>query len=150
MTFGTSQERKIDYGQAIKFYQVLYKNCDQGKVEFRFLPSKRQNFFPLTKLENLHALPVDQNCYFAVATREGGGKKEHIIQIPALWADLDFKDLSQEEFDSRLKSFPLSPSIIVHSGGGYHCYWQLKEPLEKADISQVESYLKRLASYLGG
>ncbi|MBI4595856.1 MAG: hypothetical protein HY730_05690 [Candidatus Tectomicrobia bacterium] len=85
-----------------------------------------------------------------MTTREGGGKKEHIVQIPALWADLDFKDFPQEEFDRRLKSFPLSPSIIVRSGGGYHCYWLLKEPLERADIAQVEDYLKRLAAYLGG
>ena len=74
----------------LRFTNALFQNCSGSNVEFRFLPSKRQIFTSLDQFE-LPELPRDQNCYVGVGTRNGGGSREHVVEIPALWADLDFK-----------------------------------------------------------
>ncbi|MEO8612837.1 MAG: hypothetical protein ABI690_33395, partial [Chloroflexota bacterium] len=42
----------------------------------------------------------------------------------------------------------LPPSVIVHSGGGYHAYWLLDEPT--TDLSTSRQVLQGLARALGG
>ncbi len=135
------------------FLNAIFGSCDRGEIEVRYLPSRKQEFIPLNKLENLENIqPTDrQDIYFGVATREGkGGKKAHIAQIPALWVDLDFKNGSRPQPHEILANFPNRPSIIVNSGHGYHFYWLLKEPEDKSNIIEIENINKRIASVLKG
>lgn len=129
------------------FLKQIFDNCEHGNVEFRFLPSKQQVFWPLTKFPELPVLDSEQDCYFGCATRNGGGKKEHIVEIPCLWTDNDFKLLPQEKIDQLLADCPFPPSAQEFTGGGYHCFWLLKKPAGKEDIPLVESLLRRLAVY---
>jgi hypothetical protein len=95
-----------------------------------------------------------ENAYFGVAPRiDGDGSKDGIIQIPALWDDLDLYKLSdqqKEESRQRYKEFPLKATFIIYSGGGRYLLWILREPASKEDIPKVENLLKRLASYFHG
>jgi len=92
----------------------------------------------------------DRNIYFGCATRDGGGKKEHIREIPVLWVDIDFNSTTPEEADRLIKDFPLLPSFTILSGGGYHLYWRLRELAGQGDILRVESILRGLAKVLKG
>jgi len=85
--------------------------------------------------------------YFAVATRDGGGTKNHIVEIPAVFADIDFKNISKKQARKLLWEFEVRPSAVVESGGGYHAYWKLREPATKDDITAIETLNKRLAAY---
>jgi hypothetical protein len=108
----------------------------------------------LSELEQLTAY-VDQNSnqdiYFGVATRDGGGgTKDNIISIPAIWCDCDYKDIDRKALWKEIQAFPFYPSLIVKSGGGTHLYWQLNEPATKDDIPKIEDANLRMAARLHG
>ena len=133
------------------FFKILFQFCE-GQIEIRPIPGK-QGFFHLNDLHGVdfHSREyAEKNLYFGVATRNGGGTKEHIVNIPAVWCDVDFKQTPREIIADRLKNFPFKPSIIIKSGGGIHLYWFLKEPASKGDISLVEDINHRIAAALGG
>ena len=93
-------------------------------------------------------LPVDQaNVYFPVhplgqIPKENGrgkvmppeyvrGKREDVNVINCIFAEFDAKDFdgSKENAFLHIKSLTLQPSVIIDSGGGYHCYWFLDDTL---------------------
>jgi len=133
-----------------EFLKEVFRYCDDGRVNFRFLPSAVNVFHPLDNLPTLPVFPSNQDIYFAMASRNGGGAREHIVQIPCVWVDCDFKSTGKEEIEKKLKEFICRPSFIINSGGGYHAYWLLKEPLKKESIAEVENVLRRLARYFNG
>ena len=108
---------------------TLYLDCP-GYLDLRAIKKgehARQGFYLPTDHAGIKAWIASNNgfnLYFGVATRDGkAGTKENIIAIPALFVDLDFKRLPGEESGAIrvLESFPFFPTVIVHSGGGYHC-----------------------------
>ncbi len=136
-------------------FDILYTDCN-GFINLRALRDdyrasqsyKLHDYSGISKFINMNA---DKNLFFAVATRDGnGGKKENIVNIPALWSDIDFKDSSEENARKLLKEFPLEPSALIESGYGLHAYWKLTEPAEYEDIAEVEKILRGLASVLCG
>jgi hypothetical protein len=135
------------------FFKQLYEHSE-GTVEIRVLPSGRQQYFPLSELDQLARYCQQnsgQDIYFGVATRDGqGGGKKNIVSIPAIWADCDFKDIDRKRLYEHLKQFPFTPSMIVKSGGGVHFYWQLDEPASQKDIGKVEDCNRRIAARMGG
>jgi len=139
------------------FFEALYSNCgEDGYLECRQLPTQHRGFFPVSKGFD----PVVGWCknegwrdvYFGVALRNpGGGKKENVLAIPAVWCDLDLKDFPTiAAMRKRVMDFPLEPSLIVDSGGGYHVYWVLKEPAGPEDIPLIEGINRRLVTFLNG
>lgn len=143
---------------SITFLKALYKNCDQGFINIRFLPSAKNFFIPLTEVKTIPSILTahqDQDVYFGVATRQNGdGTKQGIIQIPALWVDYDL-DISAEAYGEKelysiFFNLPVEPTFIILTGGGFHAYWRLKEPVGREEVLKAEGLLKRLASYLGG
>ncbi|GEM_PF-673359 len=147
----------MDKHPAVTFFKSLYQHCRGGFVNFRLLPSAKNIFLPLSKIDSIPAIleaNKEQNAYFGAATRvDGDGSKSGILQIPALWVDVDMEGFPEEkknEIRQRYQDFPLKPSFLINSGGGIHIYWLLKSPASKEEISQVENLLKRLASYFNG
>ncbi len=132
----------------------LFEGC-QGYINVRALRRDEPARSEFNPTDNLQWLPGvigkyrEYDLYFGVATREhGNGKKEGIIHIPAVWADIDFKNTPQDKADRLLSELPVKPSIIIESGGGYHVYWFLKEPAGSEDIPTVEVVNRKLASFL--
>ena len=155
-------QKKNSEHPSVTFFKLLYQHCEDGFINLRFLHKETHQvinkFILLSEIETIPGIlkryQNDHNCFFAVATRvKNDGTKAGILQVPALWIDLDLKGLSPEEKNKRRKrvrDFPLNPSLWVNSGGGFHAYFLLKEPASKEDIPQVENLLKKLAPCLGG
>lgn len=137
------------------YLNTLFDRCKNGFVEIRQISAQGEvtrEWISLT-YPTLPAFPNDQHIYVGVATRKcqyGGGTKDDIEEIPAVWSDVDFKDINQDEVDKRIAAFPLPPSMIVNSGNGYHLYWILKTPAKIGDILKIEDINKRLVNHFGG
>ena len=58
------------------------------------------------------------------------GRVEYIAALNCLYADFDAKDFdgSLDATLAHVLDLTVPPSVIVASGGGYHCYWLLEEP----------------------
>jgi len=137
------------------FIESLYAYCE-GKIQLRAVPPENESRDVKTTfcaigdhraIDDFIRKHANDNLYFTVATRNGGGRKEHIVNIPAVWVDIDFKDIPEAEAEKRLREFPLRPTYVVRSGGGLHVYWLFKEPLTKKEIAFTEYLLKQLAVY---
>lgn len=138
--------------------ETLYQECE-GYLDLRALKAgskPKQRLVRLgdwTQLKSFIQEHRDHDLFFGIATRDkGGGKKENIVHIPAVFIDQDFKAIpgGEQEAQKILDEFPLQPTIIVKSGGGNHLYWKLKEPSDKGDIERCEAIMKGLAARLQG
>lgn len=110
------------------FYLFLQRTTFD--LELRALPSKDRLFTRDYRIiEKFMKSHENENCYFGVYTRQGGGKSENVREANCLFADLDFKgyEKGQQEAEGKLKAFKFKPSIIIHSGNGFHAYWWLKD-----------------------
>src|SRR5574343_213095 len=130
---------------------TLFSECE-GYLELRSIgKTKEQAFFRLNDSAAISQWIKERknksNLYFAVATRDGGGgKAQNIVSIPAVWVDMDFKHIPGEKggADKLLEDFPLKPTIIVGTGGGYHVYWKLKEPVTLQESEVCEAIMRGL------
>ena len=101
-----------------------------------------------------------RGLFFCVSTIKPGEKrnKESVAEIPGLHADIDFKDVDDDEATilRRVKTLPCPPTIINRSGNGLHCFWRFKEAIKinivdgAETIERVEAALKLLADLVGG
>lgn len=63
-----------------------------------------------------------------------------ISVINCLYAEFDAKDFGGKEAAlSHVDKFPLKPSVLVDSGGGWHCYWLLDQPWHLDDSNRAEA-----------
>lgn len=67
------------------------------------------------------------DIYFGVSTRfMNGGKKKDCFRINTVWVDFDKTE--------KLPDFgKMPPDMIVNSGGGFHVYWLLDNPIYVRD-----------------
>jgi len=136
-----------------RFFPKLYQYCE-GRIELRSLPSGARAFFNADDHAVIDAFCRKhqyKNIYFGVGTRDGrGGKKENIVEIPAVWCDVDFKETPPRQLIENFKTFPLTPSVIVESSGGLHLYWILSEPADQSELEGVVQANRQIAAALGG
>lgn len=85
-----------------------------------------------------------KDVYFGVGLRKeklksGRGSNNDVTVIPGFWLDVDVGDGAHKEKDlpptietaiELLNSYPLQPSLLIHSGHGLHGYWLFREPWE--------------------
>jgi Primase C terminal 1 (PriCT-1) len=96
------------------------------------------------------------SIYFAPCLRKTRkGTAEAAALLPALWADIDCDDdpIRRTTALDRLNTFDPLPSAIFDSGGGWHAYWLLAEPLilDTDDARQQATVILRgLFAVLGG
>ena len=137
--------------ERLNFLKTLFGQCTKGCIEIRPIPSGNdRQWIPVDNI-TLPNIPEGKNVYFGVATHEyGKGGKEDIIQIPAVWVDIDFKETAEEKARELINKFHLEPSMIVKSGGGFHVYWILNTPVSSEDIAKIEEINRRLVNYFGG
>jgi len=141
------------------FLAVLFHDA-RGKVELRAVPRDRGDGPVPTCFSDPGAAAwragfltthPTKHIYFGVATRRDGssGKLENCLDVGAVWVDLDFAKISEEEARTRLAAFPLPPSIALRSGGGAHLYWLLVQRLAVLD-PRLRPLLVALARALHG
>jgi hypothetical protein len=137
------------------FFQALFAPCD-GMIELRAFPSAARCFAVLGDGGRGGQFIVThdaEDVYMGVATRRdvSGGSLANCQHLGALFTDVDFKTTPEANIRERLAHALLPPSAIVHSGGGLHCYWFLREPLVlPEEAPRAKLLLRRLAAYLGG
>ena len=160
-------KQKFIYG-AIEFFSILFPSVlDQeiGEIEIRTFKPTGQEFFssPQEAAEWAYDLCNQGiDVYYGVNPRTGqGGKKENVHYLTAFHAEIDYgqvghnkspKYLTYEEALNTIQEFYFQPTLVVHSGGGFHCYWVLNDPLLVSDygIDTLEQINKSLSLKLGG
>lgn len=107
---------------------------------------------------------IDQNLYFGVnpctkipeTNSKGEARKpgfvrsqiRYIAAVNTLFGEFDVKDFgSKEAILAHLKQFP-EPSVIVDSGGGFHCYYLLSEPFTIANEDDRERAKRAQADFV--
>ena len=97
------------------------------------------------------------DVYVGVALRRPrGGTAHDVVAVTALWTELDGAPSkkghgcqSKEEAWARLQALQLaSPSIVVDSGGGFHAYLLLEQPITGEDLRQVPLWHARVREAL--
>jgi hypothetical protein len=73
------------------------------------------------------------------------GRESDILALPAVFVDVDRSD---EATLQRLRDIQPHPSCITFTGGGYHAYWWLDEPL--SDMKLARNILRGLQRKTGG
>ena len=168
MTGESSLEKETFSEQAQTFLSLLFdKALEQGlgEIELRTFKPAKQYFVSSVNeaVEIAHSLcDSESDVYIGVNPRVGrGGKKENVEWLTAFHAEVDYgedghkKPTFHKTYDdalSAISAFPLTPTLIVHSGGGFHAYWVLREAVKAGDagIPQLESINSALCQSLGG
>lgn len=84
-------------------------------------------------------------AFVAIGLRRQGlkryqrGRESDILALPAVFVDVDRSD---EATLHRLRDIQPHPSCITFTGGGYHAYWWLDEPL--SDMKLARNILRGL------
>ena len=131
--------------ETIKFLSTVFTNS-KGYITVSEFKTKKTAYFSTSEIEKAAAfsleLSKDRDVYFGCSTRiekldvfQRGTYKD-VCAINMIWLEIDLMDgihkninlPDQEEAGIILNTFPLEPTIMVHSGGGYHLYWMLDEP----------------------
>jgi putative DNA primase/helicase len=139
-----------------------------GEVEIRAIPQKGspESFFSnnLGDITNTSLILCNKgyDVYFGVNPRVGGaGKKENVHYVTTLHVDIDYgikghKKASDyanynDAYDA-IQNFELPPTTVIHTGGGFHCYWVLNNPVCQKDVGveAIESVNKALSRLLKG
>ena len=165
----TNQQHFLDNTTA--FFNTLFEpsfNAEAGQIEIRTFPKNQppQQFFFQSEVEAAqiaHELcNAGIDVYFGVNPRTGdAGKKENVHYLAAFHAEVDYgedghkKKTPYDTYDdalSAITTFRMKPTIVNHSGGGFHCYWVLSNPVKVAEkgIGLLESINKALLKHLGG
>jgi len=152
----------------LTFLDVLFQHCaplrSSARLTFTVIhPASQQptpsRHIPLNNraalLDTLQRLSdtnqMGWGAYFAVGLRKPGlgrwkrGGAAEVVALPAFYTDID--DPTPATL-MKLRGARLPPSVIVHSGGGYHAYWLLDEPTR--DLHLARQVLQGLARIFGG
>ena len=89
------------------------------------------------------------NIYYGPNPRKEFGKSgdSNVLLARCLFCDFDtLEDEAIAAIDKNLSHFP-EPSLLVHSGGGFHCYWRLTEPI--LDMNSWKAIQVKLNACLG-
>jgi hypothetical protein len=135
-----SQNEKID-ARSVKFLDLILPEEIGGEI-CAWRKSDRVSFWSKSALEIVRK-SVGQSDWYMTMSRGKHGKtnqrvtKETSLGIGCIWIDIDVATGQHGkpnlpptiEQGLGLIKEPLAPSIIIHSGGGAHVYWLLKEPL---------------------
>jgi P4 family phage/plasmid primase-like protien len=159
---GSETKGKI---QAEAFINALYGNAKRGYLSLWTLEDKKTRWYPVNDqkslIEEAMSLRENHNVYFGVGVRKEDlgefkrGKNDDVLSLPGVWVEIDLKNgihaannlPNEEDVQSILETFPLDPSIIVHSGGGLHCYWLFQEPAQLLSKQNMQSAERMLARF---
>lgn len=152
-------------GETSRFLEGLYRNCELEGDFFnvRKLPTEieKQSSFFLQSIDEVQRFVEreggDRNLYFGVGLRgEESGLGSAVTQIPAVWVDIDAKDFGGDITKAGMAAANSPPlgqswSVVIRSGGGWHCYAILKEPATTPEeIALLVEINKGLARRVGG
>lgn len=121
-----------------QFFKEFYRNVSHGLAEIRLLHvsgdiSKAMKIYrPATAIHTgdfdyLAEMNQEYHIYFRVnISDKPQSKKPFMTQVVGLWLEIDNNN---PETEKRLEQYPYPPTLLIHSGSGYHAHFLLKEPL---------------------
>jgi len=120
---------------------------------------RRSIWWPVGKA--LPTLRGDRNVYFGVhpSSSQRSARERACISdiagINCLFADFDAKDFGGDKARvlAHVESLPAPTSLIIDSGGGYHCYWLLASTFEftgQADRDRARRLQAAWVGFVGG
>lgn len=132
---------------------------DRGKMVSKHVPLNDVD----ASWKAIERAGTDRPMYVGVAPRkpvvlEGAqngrwkrGSKAEVYPIPAIFADIDVSSGSHKSqnlpdrlmADRWIRTFPLKPTLIFWTGGGYHAYWALEELPTPEDQAAILLKTKR-------
>jgi P4 family phage/plasmid primase-like protien len=151
--------------QAENFIKTLYNDAKGGFISLWTLEDKKTRWFAVNQIDELieEAIKLrdSHNVYFGVGVRKETlgeykrGKNEDVLSLPGVWVEIDLKGgdhaavnlPAEEDVQGILDTFPLEPSIVVHSGGGLHCYWLFQEPATIVSVKSMQSAERMLSRF---
>jgi len=142
-----------------------FSEGNTGYIEVRYITKNGKTYSDFFSIEDFNDDNVtrkieennkDYHIYVGVNPRppSKNKKQDDIKDILTLWADVDAKDFEggKEEALRRIKEFPISPSILVDSGNGYHLYWLLENSIiniEEKERLEIRKILSGIIKEIG-
>lgn len=161
----------MNESQSIKlasdFFNALYGKINNGFLSLWTSENKETKWYEVKEIETAAfdstMLAKEYNVYIGVGLRKERlgkyerGRNTDILYLPGVWVEIDIKGgkhaaknlPNEQEAKVILDTFPLEPSIMINSGGGWHCYWLFDEAvriLTENDRESADRMLKRFQS----
>jgi len=134
----------------------------RGKKEGGPMSFRRFYRSPGALLKDMGRWGPGLNYWIGVGLRKDtkGGAKVNLLALTAAFADVDVgkaghkgavKYQTKDEALAAIEAFPLRPSLVIDSGGGFQPYWLFREavPLTQEIITRLEGINRGLAQALG-
>ncbi len=144
------------------FYKLFSSAIEKGYGEIElatFKPNPTKEYFTDFTQAAEYAYTIcnsEKDIYIGVNPRVGRkSEKENIHYLTAFHTDIDVGDEGHkkqselqnlDEAQKLIDEFHLKPSIVLSSGGGYHCFWILNDPVKVSNIGEDE--LESINDYL--
>jgi hypothetical protein len=122
----------------------------QHRTPSRHVPLNRPDLLDEALARLLATNRLGWGAFVAVGLRRHGltryqrGTERDLVALPAVFVDLD--DPSSDAL-RRLRGLRPTPSCITFTGGGYHAYWWLDQPL--TDMALARRVLRGLQREAG-
>ena len=146
-----------NYAQAIKLFEHLWRGGQWAM--FWVNPGKTSYWFKTDAIPQAIKSDFSRNLYFGVnpctaipPTNARGETKPnaeiraqlpYIAALNCLFADFDSKTESKLDALTRVRLLTPAPTVIIDSGGGYHCYWLIDNPLYLSN-DETHEYARNL------
>jgi hypothetical protein len=165
----------IDTEAARQFFEALYVPYlkEAGRPAYIEVRGKRESDKDMTfrrfylgldlLYKDMGQWPIDHHYWFGIAPRwsDTKGTKKECLALTVFFTDVDYGSAghkkknrwqTREEAQAAIDAFPMKPSILVHTGGGFQAYWCLSEPFgfENGNGAQVEAIMKGIGAEIGG
>lgn len=153
------------------FFQLTY--IRDGRVATSCYPI--DDGFDIAVEEAARRNANGDHCYIRVAPISrippsgDRGDESFVSASPGMWAEVDVLEAGGHKQTGQIAAtfvrarqwidaLPVKPTIIVHSGGGYHLYWRSTEPRDfsrgdwlegKSEALQFEAALQKRAAEFG-
>lgn len=159
----------------LDFLRALYGDEAPGFLVLWRKEDRRSRWIAAARLEEVLSIESDEEVYFGVALQDQEralalartqdpawtrGTSDSVIVVPGVWADIDVRGDAHQRgdlppsFDAAyelMASFPLAPTLVVHSGHGLQVYWLFKEPWvfeEVGERAQAQTLSRRFQATL--
>lgn len=156
-----------NYEQAKKLFAHLWRAG--AWAMFWVNPGKVSHWFATDAIPHRIKADFSRNLYFgvnpcaAIPTTNAKGEQAQpetvraqltaIAALNCLFAEFDAHDADKLDVLTKIRLLTPAPSVIIDSGGGYHCYWLLDAPLVLTDDETREyarNLQRRWVAYVGG
>lgn len=150
-----SNHRPIPEGntdEAVEFLERMFPNLPRHLVAIDQGGRVTARTFATNEVDEMRAWidarKGEANLYFHVNEMRPGFAHKKAMKDDVSKASFVHVDIDDPDGEERLLGFSPAPTVILFSGGGYHGYWKLAEPVD--DLARVEAINMAVAKAVGG